>query len=239
MINKNKTPKLLLLRKKLIKDKNLQRCFSFSSTNAKVQENKININKSINSQCLTRKNIRRKSTIQINYKGIETKIKKVEYYKMKNVDISKLIAQRNEKIELIKQKKIFMEKENNIFNKEKVDLISSLKEKEYRKEIINLQKKMLNIKEQKNELYEHYKSLLLIIKGIENKINTEFENQKNMTKNRINSDINQINFDFINKFNKKCKFSDFLSYILNELIEKMKLIIKRHKIIKYKIKKYN
>ena len=69
---------------------------------------------------------------------------------MKNVDISKLLAQRKEKIELIKQKKIYMEKENNIFNKEKIDLISSLKEKEYRKEIINHQKKMLNIKEQKN-----------------------------------------------------------------------------------------
>ena len=76
---------------------------------------------------------------------------------MKNVDISKLLAQRKEKIKLIKQKKIFMEKENNIFNKEKIDLISSLKEKEYRKENINIQKKIINIKEQKNELYDNYK----------------------------------------------------------------------------------
>ena len=90
-----------------------------------------------------------------------------------------------------------------------------------------------------NYLYEHYKSLLLIINDIENKINTEFENQNNMTKNRINSDINQINFDFINKFNKKCEFSDFLSYILNELIEKMDLIIKSHQVINYKIKSFN
>ena len=239
MINKNKTPKLSLLRKKLIQDKSPQRCFSFSSTNKNVKENKININNSLKKQCLKRKNIRRKSTIQINYKGVSKKIRKVDYYKMKNVDISKLIAQRNEKIELIKQKKIFMEKENNIFNREQMDLISKLKEKEYRREITNLQKKMLNIKEQKNEIYEYYKLILSIIKDIENKTNWEVENPKNLTQNKINSDINKINIEFINKFNKKCEDSDYVSYIVIKLIEKMDIIIKSHLLINNKIKSFN
>ena len=239
MNNKNKSTKILFLRKKLINYNEPSKYFSFSNTDRYKSKNKVNLTKFINNQTLIRNNERRKSTIQINYKGSTTKVSKVDYYKMKNVDITKLAAYKKEIIELIKQKKLFAEKEYNIFNAEKMDLISKLKEEEYRREIRNLQKKLLFKNEQKNELYQYYGFILLIIKDIEKKITSESEKQRQTIENIINSDINELDIDFEKKFNKKCELSDYLVYNIKELIEKMNIILNSHQALIDKRKGYN
>ena len=68
---------------------------------------------------------------------------------MKHVDIGKLKAHKKENIELIKQKKLFMKKEENVYDIDKINLISQLKEKAYREVITKLQKNILNKKHKK------------------------------------------------------------------------------------------
>ena len=111
---------------------------------------------------------------------------------MKNIDLSQLKAYKKEIEELIRQKKIYMERENNICNEETLDLIANLKEKEYRDIIIKLQKRIINKKVKKKEIYDHYKIILNIVKDIENKISSDFQYYRNMTENRINSNIKFI-----------------------------------------------
>ena len=239
MIKKNETPKILFLRKKLIEEQNQPNYFSFSNTNKDVSTKQSNITNSLRNKSLTKKKNLKSNTIQNNYKGLKAKIGKIEYYKMKNLDIDELMSQKEEKIELIKQKKLFNEKKDKIYNVKSMDLISKLKEKEYRMEITMLQKKLLNLNDQKNQIYKYYEIILLIIKTIEKYIDSEFKQQENVIKDKINFDINQSDTNFENKLNEICKLSDYLLDKINELFEKMNIMIKSYDKIKLRIKSLN
>ena len=239
MIKKNETPKILFLRKKLIEEQNQPNYFSFSNTNKDVSTKQSNITNSLRNKSLTKKKNLKSNTIQNNYKGLKAKIGKIEYYKMKNLDIDELMSQKEEKIELIKQKKLFNEKKDKIYNVKSMDLISKLKEKECRMEITMLQKKLLNLNDQKNQIYKYYEIILLIIKTIEKYIDSEFEQQENVIKDKINFDINQSDTNFENKLNEICKLSDYLLDKINELFEKMNIMIKSYDKIKLRIKSLN
>ena len=158
---------------------------------------------------------------------------------MKNIDLSQLKAYKKEIEELIRQKKIYMERENNICNEETLDLIANLKEKEYRDIIIKLQKRIINKKVKKKEIYDHYKIILNIVKDIENKISSDFQYYRNMTENRINSNINEINLYYEKKFAKTTEFSDYLVFKFNEIISKMEIIIKSYKLLNKQIINFN
>lgn len=235
MKQKNKSTKILFLRKKLIEDEKPEKFFSFSNTNKTDSPKKIKFTKSNKKKSLIRKNVKRKSTIQIKYKGITKQVRKVDYYKMKNVDFGKLVAHKKQNIELIKQKKIFERKENEIFNVEKMDLISKLKENEYRIEIRNLQKKLLNKTGQKNEIYQYYETIMTMIKEIEKHLTSTFEKQRKIMEDVINFDVKQLDFEFISKFDKRCEFSDWLVYKIKEIIVIMIGILKSHKELNSKI----
>ena len=218
--------KFFKMKRNIISDKKMNRCFSFSPKSKRVSIDRLNSKESLSNKSLL-KNFPKSKVLQINYNGVETKIPKIKFYKMKNIDLSQLKAYKKEIEELIRQKKIYMERENNICNEETLDLIANLKEKEYRDIIIKLQKRIINKKVKKKEIYEHYKIILNIVKDIENKISSDFQYYRNMTENRINSNINEINLYYEKKFAKTTEFSDYLVFKLNEIISKMEIIIKK------------
>ena len=239
MIKKDETQKTLFLRKKIIKDKNYSKYLSFSNTNKEVSTNQSNISNSLNKKSLIKKKNLKSNTIQINYKGFKEKIGKMAYYKIKNLDINDLIFQREEKLELIKQTKQLQEKKDKIYNVEIMDLKFKLREKECRKEIAKIQKKMLNINELKEEIYRYYEIILIIIKNIEKNIDSEYVERKNKIENNINFYINKLDTNFINKFNEIGGFFHYLSDKLKELIEKMNILSKDYDEIKLRIKSIN
>ena len=236
MIKKDETQKTLFLRKKIIKDKNYSKYLSFSNTNKEVSTNQSNISNSLNKKSLIKKKNLKSNTIQINYKGFKEKIGKMAYYKIKNLDINDLIFQREEKLELIKQTKQLQEKKDKIYNVEIMDLKFKLREKECRKEIAKIQKKMLNINELKEEIYRYYEIILIIIKNIEKNIDSEYVERKNKIENNINFYINKLDTNFINKFNEIGGFFHYLSDKLKELIEKMNILSKDYDEVKLRIK---
>jgi len=238
-MKKGSVSKLLSLKKELTIEQKPVRFFSFSVSNKYVSANKINIYKSITNKSLLKKNVKKNRTIKINYKGKIILVPKIDYYKMKIIDIGKLKAHKKVNKELIKQKKFFIEKEDLIFNKNKIDLISKLKEKEYRNEITNLQKEILNKDNHKKEIYIYYKIILLIIKDIAEKLISDIENNKKETENRIKYNVKLLDEKFQDKFNKDCESSDFLFHKLKELIGRMNIIINNFENVNQRIKYYN
>ena len=103
---------------------------------------------------------------------------------------------------------------------------------------INIQEKVF-VKVKKKEIYDHYKIILNIVKDIENKISSDFQYYRNMTENRINSNINEINLYYEKKFAKTTEFSDYLVFKLNEIISKMEIIIKSYKLLNKQIINFN
>ena len=234
-MKKGSVSKLLSLKKELIIDKKPERFFSFSISNKYVSANKINIFKSITNKSLTKKNNNKNRTIKINYKGKIIHVPKIDYYKMKIIDIGKLKAHKKVNKELIKQKKLFMESEDYIFNKDKIDLISKLKEKEYRNEITNLQREILNKDNHKKEIYTCYNIILLIVKDIADKLISDMENNKEETENRIKL----LDEKFQDKFDIECELSDFLFHKLKDLIGKMNIILNDFEKVNQKIRYCN
>ena len=230
--------KFFKMKRNIISDKKMNRCFSFSPKSKRVSIDRLNSKESLSNKSLL-KNFPKSKVLQINYNGVETKIPKIKFYKMKNIDLSQLKAYKKEIEELIRQKKIYMERENNICNEETLDLIANLKEKEYRDIIIKLQKRIINKKVKKKEIYDHYKIILNIVKDIENKISSDFQYYRNMTENRINSNINEINLYYEKKFAKTTEFSDYLVFKFNEIISKMEIIIKSYKLLNKQIINFN
>lgn len=239
MKNKNKGLKILSLKKKLIIDKNKPNYFSFTSANKTLSKNDLNKSKSKNNSLTKKKNNTYQNQIKIKYKGISTNVPKSDFYKMKNVDISKLIEGKFQKIELIKQKKIYMEKENDLFNTNYIDLMSELKEKEYREEIRNLQMKLFDRNLTKKEILLYFDILSKIVKEVATKITSDIENEKRLTKHKINFHINQLDVDFEKTFDKNCEFSDYFFHKLKELIKKICIIINNYQKLKERIENHN
>ena len=238
-MRKGKINELLFIKNKLIKDSRPSQNFSLSNIDKSILNNELNISKTISTKSLIRNSQNTNSTIEINYKGNVTSVSKKNFYKMKHVDIGKLKAHKKENIELIKQKKLFMKKEENVYDIDKINLISQLKEKAYREVITKLQKNILNKKHKKNEIIDYYKLILDIIKNITNQIFSEFEYCEKFTEKRINSDINKLNNDFQNQFDKNCEFSDILFVRIKELIIKMEIIIISYNKLNDMINYYN
>ena len=239
MNNKNRGKKILTLKKKLIIDKKKPNYFSFTNINREFSKNDLNKSKSINNSLTKKNNNKYQNKIKIKYKGISTNIPKSDFYKLKNVDISQLLATKFQKTELIKQKKLFMKKESEIFNENNIDLINKMKEKEYREEIKNLQMKLYDKNLTKKEIFLYFDVILKNIKEIANKINSDIEMDKQLTGNNINFSINQLDEDFFEKFDKNCEFSDYFFHKLKYLIVKIDIIIKNHRILDERIKAYN
>ena len=239
MNNKNKGLKILSLKKKLIIDKNKPNYFSFTSANKKISKNYSFKSNTKNNSLTKKKSNKYQNKIKIKYKGISTNISKSDFFKMKNVDISKLIDSKFQKIELIKQKKLYMEKENDIFNTNHIDLMSDLKEKEYREEITNLQMKLYDRNLTKKEILLYFNILSEIVKDVATKITSDIEKEKILTKHKINFHINQLDIDFEKTFNKNCEFSDYFFHKLKELIKKICIIINDHQKLNERIANYN
>ena len=177
--------------------------------------------------------------IKIKNKGSQIFIPKNEFYKMKDIDLSQLKAYKNEKKEIIKQKKIFLEKINNIYNTNIIDIISENKEKEYRKSIVNIQNEIRKKKLiKKEEIKNFYFNILITIKNIKEQINYEKKLRINDINKRINSDINQINILQEKKLDEKLEKINIIMNELKVLIKKMEIIIKDYKIVKDNIDIY-
>ena len=239
MNNKNKGKKILSLKKKLIIDKKKPNYFSFNKLDRGFSKNDLNKSKSINNSLTKKKSNKYQNKIKIKYKGISTNIPKYDFYKLKNIDISQLLAIKFQKMELIKQKKLFMEREKEIFNEKNIDLINKMKEKEYREEIKNLQMKLYDRNLTKKEIFMYFDVILKNIKEIENKKNSDIEMDKQITGNKINYGINQLDEDFYEKFEQNCEFSDYFFQKLKYLIVKINIIIKNHRILDERIKAKN
>ena len=241
MNNKNKGKKILSLKKKLIIDKKRPNYFSYTNINREYSKNDLNKSKSTYNSLTKKNNNNNKyqNKIKIKYKGISTNIPKSDFYKLKNVDISQLLAIKFQKKELIKQKILFIEKEREIFNEKNIDLINKLKEKEYREEIKNLQMKLYDKNLTKKEIFFYFDAILKNIKEISSKINSDIEMDKEITDNKINFGLNQLDEDFFEEFDKNCEFSDYFLHKLKYLIVKINIIIKNHRILDERIKAYN
>ena len=241
MNNKNKGKKILSLKKKLIIDKKKPNYFSYTNINREYSKNDLNKSKSTYNSLTKKNNNNNKyqNKIKIKYKGISTNIPKSDFYKLKNVDISQLLAIKFQKKELIKQKKLFIEKEREIFNEKNIDLINKMKEKEYREEIKNLQMKLYDKNLTKKEIFFYFDAILKNIKEISSKINSDIEMDKEITDNKINFGLNQLDEDFFEEFDKNCEFSDYFLHKLKYLIVKINIIIKNHRILDERIKAYN
>ena len=239
MNNKFRGKKILTLKKKLIIDKKEPNYFSFNNTYRQLSKKYLTKSKSINNSLTKKNNNKYQNKIIIKYNGISTKVPKAEFYKLKNVDISKLIESKFQKMELIKQKKLFMQKENELFSEKNIDLINRLKEKEYRKEITHLQMRLYDKNLTKKEILLYFDIILKIVKEIEYKVTSDIEKDKQMTDNKINFHINQLDVDFNKKFKKNCEFSDYFFQKLKDLIVKINIIIQNHRILDERIKIYS
>ena len=184
-------------------------------------------------------NYQRKNFVKVINKGNPIFITKKEFYKMKNMDLSQLRAYRNEKKEILKQKIIFLEKANSIYNTDVIDLISEDKEKEYRKGISNIQNELRNKKLiKKEELKNFYSNILNSVKKLKEQINYEKNIRINDINERINININQFNKNQEKVLDKKLEALNILMFELKELIRKMENINKDYKKVKENIDKY-
>ena len=165
---------------------------------------------------------------------------KKDFYKMKNIDLEKLKVYKNEKKEKIKQRMLFLEKENSFFNTHILDLIATDTEKEYRQGITNIHYELRNKKfNNKEEIKNLYEIILNEVKYIENEINAEINSRIEETNKRINSNINYLNILQENALDKKLKIMNIFMNNLKELIRKMETINKDYKKVKNKIDRYN
>lgn len=199
--------------------------------------------KSLSESLLKEKN----DKINIGHNLIKLNINKVDsilvskkhFYKMKNIDLEKLKVYKNEKKEIIRQKNLFLEKANSLYNTNIIDLISRTKEQMYREGVTNIQnelrnKKMIN----KEEIKNFYENILNTIKSIENQIYSELDKRKEETDKRIKYDIKYINSLQEKALDKKLEKMNFLMNNLKELTKQMENINKDYQKIKNSIEKY-
>ena len=244
MLPKNRIkPQNFILKNNLINREKIKRFFTPSGIKKENYSFKKPIKNSLSESLILGNNIQNlnlgKNSIEIKYKGISTYVSKKEFYKMKNIDISQLKAYKNEKKEVIKQKKLFLEKANNLYNTNIIDSLSKYKEIEYRKGIQNIQNELRNKRDiNKEEMLQFYKNILDIIKNINEQGNYEINKRKNQTNEIINSDINLLNILQEKELDKKLeKLNDFMSK-LKEVITKMENIKNDYKKIKDNINIY-
>ena len=168
---------IYLLKNNLKNKEKIQRYLSPTIIERKNISFKNPIKKSLSGSLLLENNKEEnigKNPIKIKYKGISTYVSRKEFYKMKNIDISQLKAYKNEKNEVIKQKKLFLEKANSIYNTNIIDSISKKKEIEYRKGITNIQNELRKKKDiNKGQMSNFYYNIINIIKTISNQCNYE------------------------------------------------------------------
>ena len=233
--------KKLVPQKKLILNKHKNRPIS-------VQINKENYKKktlknSLSESILTEKNNDKinigKNFVKIKNKGNPIFIPKKEFYKMKNLDLSQLKSYKNEKKEILKQKQIFLEKVNSIYNTDVIDLISEDKEKEYRKGISNIQIELRNKKLiKKEELKNFYSTILNSVKNLKEQINYEKNKRINDVNERIDININVFNKKHEKALDKKLESLNIVMFELKELIRKMENINKDYKKVKENVDIY-
>ena len=231
----------LVPQKKLILNKHKNRPIS-------VQINKENYKKktlknSLSESILTEKNNDKinigKNFVKIKSKGNPIFIPKKEFYKMKNLDLSQLKSYKNEKKEILKQKQIFLEKVNSIYNTDVIDLISEDKEKEYRKGISNIQIELRNKKLiKKEELKNFYSTILNSVKNLKEQINYEKNKRINDVNERIDININVFNKKHEKALDKKLESLNIVMFELKELIRKMENINKDYKKVKENVDIY-
>jgi len=234
---------IYLLKNNLKNKEKIKRYLSPTIIERKNISFKNPIKKSLSGSLLLENNIKEenigKNPIKIKYKGISTYVSRKEFYKMKNIDISQLKAYKNEKNEVIKQKKLFLEKANSIYNTNIIDSISKKKEIEYRKGITNIQNELRNKKDiNKEQMSNFYYNIINIIKTISNQCNYEINKRIKDTNKRINSDINQVNKLQEKELDKKLEKLNYIMVKLKELITKMENINKDYKKIKNNIDIY-
>ena len=231
----------LVPQKKLILNKHKERSISVQINKEKYK--KKTLKNSLSESILTEKNDDkiniRKNFVKIKNKGNPIFIPKKEFYKMKNLDLGQLKSYKNEKKEILKQKQIFLEKVNSIYNTDVIDLISEDKEKEYRKGISNIQRDLRNKKLiQKEELKNFYSNILNSVKNLKEQINYEKNKRINDVNERINVNIKIFNKKQEKALDKKLESLNIVMHELKELIRKMENINKDYKKVKEKIDIY-
>ena len=231
----------LVPQKKLILNKHKERSISVQINKEKYK--KKTLKNSLSESILTEKNDDkiniRKNFVKIKNKGNPIFIPKKEFYKMKNLDLGQLKSYKNEKKEILKQKQIFLEKVNSIYNTDVIDLISEDKEKEYRKGISNIQRDLRNKKLiQKEELKNFYSNILNSVKNLKEQINYEKNKRINDVDERINININVFNKKQEKALDKKLESLNIVMFELKELIKKMENINRDYKKVKENVDIY-
>ena len=209
----------LVPQKKLILNKHKERSISVQINKEKYK--KKTLKNSLSESILTEKNDDkiniRKNFVKIKNKGNPIFIPKKEFYKMKNLDLGQLKSYKNEKKEILKQKQIFLEKVNSIYNTDVIDLISEDKEKEYRKGISNIQSELRNKKLiKKEELKNFYSNILNSVKNLKEQINYEKNKRINDVNERINININVFNKKQEKALDKKLESLNIVMFELKE-----------------------
>ena len=232
---------MLVPQKNLLLNKNKNRSIS-AQINKEKYKKKI-LKNSLSEPILTERNNDKinigKNFVKIKTKGNPIFISKKEFYKMKNLDLWQLKVYKNEKKEILKQKKIFLEKVNSIYNTDVIDLISEDKEKEYRKGISNIQSELRNKKLiKKEELKNFYSNILNSVKNLKEQINYEKNKRINDVNERINVNIKIFNKKQEKALDKKLESLNIVMHELKELIRKMENINKDYKKVKEKIDIY-
>ena len=158
---------------------------------------------------------------------------------MKNIDLEQLKSLKNEKKEIIKQKKIFLEKINSIYNTDVIDLISENNEKEYRKGIANIQNELRNKRLiNKEEIKDFFENILNIIKNLKHHIKDEINLRIDEIDKRIDINIIQVNKLQEKELDKKLEKLNYFMIELKELIKKIDNINLDYKKIKQNIERY-
>ena len=180
--------------------------------------------------------------IKIFYKGNILNINKKEFYNIKKLDINKLKVNINEKKEIIKQKKIYLKNENKLFDIKIINNISKEKEKQYRENIINIQKELRkdknNININKEEITNYYKNILNMTKNLNKQIDYEINKRINDIGEKLNLSINKCNKIQSELFNKKIEDIEKFFDELKLLIYKMENVIKNYYKNEYNINIY-
>ena len=239
--NYNNSQNIYLLKKNLLSKQNPKRCMS-PSIETRVL-NKKPIYKSLSESLLIENNKEkrklRSSLIKIRYKGKSQYVSKKDFYKMKNIDIGQLKAYKFEKKEIIKQKKLFLEKANSIYNTNIIDLISENKEKEYRKGITNIQNELRKKRYISNEETKNfYENIFSIIRTIEQEAKYQVDIRIKDIDKRINNDIDRVNELQEKELDKRLEKLQFFMDKFKELTKKMEGINNDYQKVRYKIEIY-
>ena len=124
--------------------------------------------------------------IKLRYHGVEKRVPFDEFMMVKNLDKQKLQANKDSMIQVMKRKIEFYKHQDDVYDMEILNKISSERENELRYAILDLQKEMRRKRDRsKEEMQNLYTNLLIGIKKLNENVSNEIDQRKSELMDRI------------------------------------------------------